>query len=1375
MSSSPTLPDPSSYESALERTAPAEEFTSEAIRKQLERTASDRQLDATPQQYLSRTSTDTTPSLSLEQTADITRFGDTQELPADLLVEPQHPGPRYEVTGVAGAGGTAKVYAVRDRSLNRTIAVKFLRRSSSQKGPVRQRFIGEARTTAMLEHPNIMPVHDIGANRDGEVYFTMKNIVGGTVGDAIRTARRGEPVTPEFRTLDGRIRLFLKVCDGLSFAHAHGFVHQDIKPDNIMLGEYGEVLLLDWGSALANDERVRPGRQGMYGTPAYMSPEQARRERADERSDIYCLGATMFHALLLRHPAWAEDPDAFWEKKRQGVLDPLTDEERRRVPRPLLAIVLKALAADPAGRYPDVNALADDLKRYQAGLAVAAYRESVVEKFIRWYRRNCRVFWISAASTTLVLGAGGLLFREKLKELVTWRFFARDTFDTYQAAGDLASRWISYRSPEWDLCLPDSFSSGGTWTVDSGRLVGNVGGGFANLTFRRGIPGDMRVEWNVTPVGKPNNLNCYIAGETRHQGYTFHVGGFGHDSRIALTKGRRDLRLAEAELPSPLALGTTYRFRMEKEGRHVRLFVDGRRVIDYRDDFELSGAAHQTFGFEVNNGNTLHIDNVEVAYHPLPMKVSPLAAADRFLEHGLYTQALEQYREIVRIYPTSDIAITARYRMGECLAHLDSTTQALAVYESLSQDYPRHELAALALYETSQLHRRQGDTAVAYERLELIGSRFAGHPVLRKAFGEISSERMRWFIGYVEDWIEDTSTDTAVVIERIMSEARRVQRWGTRFGAPLADNLFLTEAATELNSKYVLSAEQLIKEFPHQRIAHVAALLREGAAGRVLEEYRDVPLAYAEALLSIGEYERVLVEVPSEPRVAVKALLKLGRYEELLRDYAGEHGECADALYRLGRLDEMTRRFPGQMQDIRVGLGHAADVLEALERDPVERARGLVGLLGRPEEALSLLRPLGPPYDLSVRVVQAQALCQQGRFAEVIRRFGRSESMESVVADSYHALGRTRDICTIRPTHADDRCKAYLIRGMLDSAANQPMASAIDVICVLWLAGRTDVLLARFGERKPLRASLLLAERRVDSLTASYPGERALCARGLASVGRVDALLKDYSDQREVCIDALFAAGRAEEAIARFPESAPRYGAWLAENGSAAEALSRYGIHAWARAVALTHLGQYREALRRGHVEDLTATEEIEIAAIQAVHAAAKGDYRTADSIAHVPRTFGLHWSQQRFSRQLLGPVLAGFSGHTGTMKRELRVCAAHVSETCSKMLWHEALYLAGDISDEQFLAQPVQYLVAERLRFLDAILADIRGSSDTAVAAYRSLANAPIGPETAMALANGTAGILDDSVLRSPALQYFVRWRLLANDVSRPRGTHTL
>jgi serine/threonine protein kinase len=256
-------------------------------------------------------------------------------------------GDRYEVGKPIGHGGSSVVYAAYDRVLSREVAVKVADAYGADAygadAAALQRLEREARILAALEHPGIVPVHDTGITPDGRAYYVMTLVRGAGLAD-----------TAAALSLPGRIALFLKVCEAVAFAHAHGVVHRDLKPQNVMVGRFGEVLVLDWGVAAVADESTAIHATTVVGTPGFMPPDQAAGGgRVDRRADVFALG---------------------------GLLQELLGEPP---PRPLAAVVQRAQASRPQDRYDDVQALQADVRRYLDGLAVSAYAEPVVERLLR--------------------------------------------------------------------------------------------------------------------------------------------------------------------------------------------------------------------------------------------------------------------------------------------------------------------------------------------------------------------------------------------------------------------------------------------------------------------------------------------------------------------------------------------------------------------------------------------------------------------------------------------------------------------------------------------------------------------------------------------------------------------------------------------------------------------------------------------------------------------------------------------------------------------------------------------------------------------------------------------------------------------------------
>lgn len=294
---------------------------------------------------------------------------------------------RYRDLGRIARGGWGEVRRVHDRVVDRVVAMKILAWEHLDSSFVRSRFMNEARITAALAHPGVVPVHDQGVLDDGRPWFTMKAIDGPTLDALLRDVGARDPDARSAFTRRA-LEALVRVCETVGFAHSQHIVHRDLKPSNLMLGAFGEVLVLDWGIARyaqprtgeEDDARDAPGGPelgtGVVGTAAYMSPEQARGEPVGPPSDVYSLGLVLYHVLTGRAPRVGTDAEV-WGMALHGEAPMLSDGT---VPDELAAIYARAVQANPRARYADAGELAAALRAYLDGEAKRARADAWVRR-----------------------------------------------------------------------------------------------------------------------------------------------------------------------------------------------------------------------------------------------------------------------------------------------------------------------------------------------------------------------------------------------------------------------------------------------------------------------------------------------------------------------------------------------------------------------------------------------------------------------------------------------------------------------------------------------------------------------------------------------------------------------------------------------------------------------------------------------------------------------------------------------------------------------------------------------------------------------------------------------------------------------------------
>ena len=348
---------------------------------------------------------------------------------------------RYVAVKQLGEGAAGVVNLVQDKDISRAVAMKTTKDQNSDIALAR--FVEEVRTVGQLDHPNIIPIHDVGVSDNGEYFFTMKYIEGESLREIITKLQRGDKEYHAIYTFERRMAIFLEVLHAVNFAHDRGFIHRDIKPDNIMVGAYGEVVLMDWGIAKkikdahsskldkflvsesspsdrAQPQRVFETEHGtLIGTPGYMAPEQVtgKIDALDERTDIYSLSVMLYEFLTLNHYLRTLKPDL--TSQLLGVLkhepispDKLSISIQGKVPREYYFIMKRGYQKSPEKRFQSVQEMIVQVQRNLEGRIVISCPSTFLKHFVFKYGRyldSHRIFGVAFFVFILALLVMGVI------------------------------------------------------------------------------------------------------------------------------------------------------------------------------------------------------------------------------------------------------------------------------------------------------------------------------------------------------------------------------------------------------------------------------------------------------------------------------------------------------------------------------------------------------------------------------------------------------------------------------------------------------------------------------------------------------------------------------------------------------------------------------------------------------------------------------------------------------------------------------------------------------------------------------------------------------------------------------------------------------
>ncbi|MHC5077442.1 MAG: protein kinase domain-containing protein [Planctomycetota bacterium] len=513
---------------------------------------------------------------------------------------------RYEILSEIGRGGMGAVYKVRHEELG----------SVADSEEEVQRFQQEAKAAAMLNHPGIVQVHDVGED-EGVHYFTMDFVEGRPLDRVIDEER----ITPR-----RAVEIVHAVAEALAFAHGKGVLHRDIKPANIFISAGGNPLLGDFGLAKRVESSVQLTQSGTtLGTPAYMSPEQVEgASLVDARSDVYSLGAVLYELLTLR-PLF-EGATALNVMYRVLHDDPIPPRKlSENVHQDIENICLKCIEKEPERRYPNVQAMAEDVARYLNGEPILAKPPGMFSVLFRKIRRRKAL----AISTVAVLVAAaavavalGVYYAEKAREKGEWVLVFEDDFERDELG------------PPWKTVI-------GEWEIHDGALCclkqsDNI------IVILEKYPGDVRIEYDAWAVDWPVcSLSCFLNSSDRNPIQEGYYLGFGDNMNKRSYILRRQAYVAN-NTGALVRNGHKHKIVGERIGSKITLSVDSQVVNAYTDYFPLSSAEHAHVGF-YSWFSHAHFDNVRIYTKIGSEKLTRVEAADMLFEEGAYDRAAKEY------------------------------------------------------------------------------------------------------------------------------------------------------------------------------------------------------------------------------------------------------------------------------------------------------------------------------------------------------------------------------------------------------------------------------------------------------------------------------------------------------------------------------------------------------------------------------------------------------------------------------------------------------------------------------------------------------------------------------------------------------------
>ena len=603
-----------------------------------------------------------------EKQLDLEKLELDRDSIARLSVKPVQ---KYRFIRSIGRGGMKMVLQMKDLDATRDVAMAVLPEATTRPREDLTRFLQEARITASLEHPNIVPVHEIGVDSTGAPYYTMKLLRGKTLAALINDLAEGDETFRSGYNTIRLLRIFLKICSGVAFAHSKGVIHLDLKPENVQVGDFGEVLIMDWGLAKVREHRSVGKKQEfeaeipdtgfgsgtldgiMKGTPGYMAPEQAAGKNSlkDERTDIYSLGAILYSLMTWKDPLEEKTVKERIEATLNGrIIPPSIRAPEREIPAGVEAVIRKAMSLNPDDRYQSTTELRNEVNAFIGGYATLAEKASFAKKMILFFRRHLILSVPLAVALFFVVIGTFYLFQTYHRDLSEWKeIFAADAGQKNAFLIPKGSRngheaeTIQLQPGEW-LWLNRAICGNMKLRVTCSAPAGTE----IDLAFAA----ENRTEKDRLPTGRclrlNTNGNWHIITRTDHSG--------------------QSLPLAAAENGR---FSGTFSFLLVKEAERIRLYEgnddSGEPLLDVTDPLPPVGPNLSYIGLRSRNA-ALTLNEFRLMQQTIPPSPAPLLRPEILAEAGLFKQAFEQYLTTAKLYPNESFADEALARAYQLAA-----------------------------------------------------------------------------------------------------------------------------------------------------------------------------------------------------------------------------------------------------------------------------------------------------------------------------------------------------------------------------------------------------------------------------------------------------------------------------------------------------------------------------------------------------------------------------------------------------------------------------------------------------------------------------------------------------------------------------------